>query len=249
MLCVVTIWCQFQSRRNSGAQTAMTSPFTPPFEQLPETIPVFPLTGAIVLPDVELPLNIFEPRYLSMVTDAIKTDRIIGMIQPKASTLAGAPASDNGDIGAASLADVGCAGRITSFQETRDGRIMIVLTGLCRFRVTEELDTIGGYRRIKADWSSFRSDMSGNSAHIDTEKLLLAVNEYLTSQDIEADIQGASSSSASHIINTLTIHLPFEPPDKQSLLEAKDDTARGTLLMALCRAQQSPQNPEDTQRH
>lgn len=227
----------------------MTSPFTPPFEQLPDSIPIFPLPGAIVLPDVELPLNIFEPRYLSMVTDAIKTDRIIGMIQPKASTVPGSSTDESTDVGAASLASIGCAGRITSFQETTDGRMMIVLTGLCRFRVTQELDTIGGYRRIKPDWLPFRSDMSGSSARIETDTLLAAVNDYLTSQDIEADIQGARSSSASHIVNTLTIHLPFDPPDKQSLLEAKDDTERGTLLIALCRANQLSQNPPDSKPH
>jgi len=153
------------------------------------------------------------------------------------------------DVGASDIASIGCAGRITSFQETHDGRIMIVLTGLCRFRVNEELTTIGGYRRVRPDWSSFRYDMSGSSAHIPMEELLAAVNEYLSSQNIDADIQGAKSSSASHIINTMAIHLPFDPADKQSLLECEDDTARGALLMALCRASRETSSPDDSMRH
>lgn len=227
----------------------MSNPFTPPYEQLPDSLPIFPLPGAIVLPDIELPLNIFEPRYLSMVSDAIKTDRLIGMIQPVACTQPGGSMDGVSDVGASDIASIGCAGRITSFQETHDGRIMIVLTGLCRFRVNEELTTIGGYRRVRPDWSSFRYDMSGSSAHIPMEELLAAVNEYLSSQNIDADIQGAKSSSASHIINTMAIHLPFDPADKQSLLECEDDTARGALLMALCRASRETSSPDDSMRH
>jgi len=231
------------------AQSIMSNPFTPPFEQLPHSLPIFPLPGAIVLPDIELPLNIFEPRYLSMISDAIKTDRLIGMVQPIACTQPGGSTDDVEDVGTVQVADIGCAGRITSFQETHDGRIMIVLTGLCRFRIEEELNTIGGYRRVRPDWSEFRYDMSGSSAHIDIDELLAALNEYLTSQKIDADIHGARSSSASNIINTMAMHLPFDPADKQSLLESTDDTARGTLLMALCRASRDTDGNDDSMRH
>ncbi|NJN46224.1 MAG: hypothetical protein HC808_06820 [Candidatus Competibacteraceae bacterium] len=134
--------------------------FAPEFDQLPTTLPIFPLTGAIVLPFVQLPLNIFEKRYLTMIFDALSERRMIGMIQPK---------STDGD----DIYPIGCAGRISSFQETDDGRLLISLTGLCRFEVQEEIPTIRGYRRIIPNWHQYAEDLlrrRGESQHNRTNR-------------------------------------------------------------------------------
>jgi uncharacterized protein len=130
------------------------SPFDPKFDELPQTLPIFPLSGVLLLPRGRLPLNIFEPRYLAMTRDALAGDRLIGMVQPKP----GPDGHKAGDSGAAEIYPVGCAGRLTAFAETDDGRYLITLTGFCRFQVQEELPLKQGYRSVRVDWSGYAAD-------------------------------------------------------------------------------------------
>ena len=133
------------------------SPFIPKFSELPEELPLFPLAGAVVMPGIQLPLNIFEPRYLNMVQDALAADHLIGMIQPESETLEDAKPR---------IHRVGCAGRITSYSETSDGRIVLVITGVCRFDVLAELEMRRGYRRVKPAWERYAIDY-----HVEDDKM------------------------------------------------------------------------------
>jgi Lon protease-like protein len=190
---------------------------------LPQVIPVFPLPGAILLPRGQLPLNIFEPRYLNMIDDAMAGDRVIGLIQP-----AGGPAS------LPSLTAVGCAGRITSFAETSDGRYLITLTGVCRFRVTAELPSQGPYRQIRAAFAAFESDLSVPSGEpFDRDAFLNALKAYLERRQLEIDWDTADSAPQEALINSLSMALPFEPAEKQALLESPTLDDRCLTLTAL----------------
>lgn len=156
------------------------NPFDPAFEELPATIPVFPLTGVLLLPRGKLPLNIFEPRYLNMTLDAMGTAcRMIGMIQP----------SDSENRGKhPELYRVGCAGRITSFNESEDGRLLVTLSGICRFKIAEELELHRGYRQVKADWSAFADDLIEEpSVTIDRARLLQGLRDFFKMQGITAN--------------------------------------------------------------
>jgi hypothetical protein len=215
----------------------MTSPLEPGFEELPRIIPVFPLTGALLLPGGQLPLNIFEPRYLSMVQSALKTDqRFIGMIQPVEpnpndnSGLDGAADADNQP----KLYSIGCAGRITSFSETEDGHYTILLSGACRFRIAEELTPLDGYRRVLADYLRFRKDLwQDNEAAIDREKLLETLQAYLDSEEIDANWEAVVESPDDRLVNSLSMSCPFSPSERQALLEAPDISERNRILIAL----------------
>jgi Lon protease-like protein len=192
---------------------------------LPQVIPVFPLPGAILLPRGQLPLNIFEPRYLNMVDDAMAGDRIIGMIQPQA-----------GSESLPSLSPVGCAGRITSFAETSDGRYLITLTGCARFRLTAELPTQTPYRQVRADFALFEADLAAppvDDVGLDRDTLLDALRAYLETRGLEIDWDTAETAPPEALINSLSMALPFEPPEKQALLEAASLTDRSTVLTAL----------------
>lgn len=215
----------------------MTSSSEPDFESLPRIIPVFPLTGALLLPGGQLPLNIFEPRYLNMVQAALKSDqRFIGMIQP-----AGANPGDNFGIDETAavgdqveLYSIGCAGRITSFSETDDGHYAILLNGICRFRIAEELALCDGYRRVLADYSRFRHDLwRDNETSIDREKLMETLQTYLGSQEIDANWGAVAESSDDRLINSLSMSCPFSPSERQALLEAPDLSARSRILITL----------------
>lgn len=189
---------------------------------LPQVIPVFPLPGAILLPRGQLPLNIFEPRYLNMVDDAMAGDRIIGMIQPQA--------------GSDSLSPVGCAGRITSFAETSDGRYLITLTGCARFRLGAELPTQTPYRQVRADFAPFEADLAAppvDDVGLDRETLLDALRAYLETRGLDIDWDTAETAPPEALINSLSMALPFEPPEKQALLEADSLTDRSAVLTAL----------------
>ena len=200
-------------------------PFDPAFDELPAEIPVFPLAGVLLLPGGRLPLNIFEPRYLAMTRDAIKGDRIIGMIQPAELERPGhAPA----------LQHVGCAGRITAFSETDDGRYLITLAGIARFRVADELPGQSGYRRIRADFAPFAQDMAENpSLELDRARLLRALKGFFHQQGIKADWEQIERTTDSALITSLAMVCPFEPQEKQALLEAGTATERGRVLTAL----------------
>lgn len=192
---------------------------------LPQVIPVFPLPGAILLPRGQLPLNIFEPRYLNMIDDAMAGDRIIGMIQP-----------GPGARGLTGLSPVGCVGRITSFAETSDGRYLITLTGCARFRLASELPAGTPYRQIRADYAPFEADLApppADDAGLDRETLLDALRAYLETRGLDIDWDTAETAPPEALINSLSMALPFEPSEKQALLEAADLTDRSAVLTAL----------------
>ena len=194
---------------------------------LPQVIPVFPLPGAILLPRGQLPLNIFEPRYLNMIDDAMAGDRIIGMIQPTI-----------GPRSLPSLSPVGCAGRITSFAETSDGRYLVTLTGCARFRLASELPTQTPYRQIRADFTPFEADLSApdaDGAARDRENLLEALGAYLETRGLDIDWDTAEGAPPEALINSLSMALPFEGPEKQALLEAVSLDDRAAVLTALLR--------------
>ena len=192
---------------------------------LPQVIPVFPLAGAIVLPRGQLPLNIFEPGYLNMIDDAMAGDRILGMIQPS-----------GGPEALPALSPVGCAGRITSFAETSDGRYLITLTGCARFRLASELPTQTPYRQVRADFTAFEADLAAppvDDVGLDRETLLDALRAYLETRGLDIDWDTAETAPPEALINSLSMALPFEPPEKQALLEAVSLTDRSTVLTAL----------------
>jgi len=192
---------------------------------LPQVIPVFPLPGAILLPRGQLPLNIFEPRYLNMIDDAMAGDRLIGMIQPA-----------GGSRRLPSLSAVGCAGRITSFAETSDGRYLITLTGICRFRVAGELPSQSPYRQVRADFTSFDPDLTNpTEPAFDREVFLVALKSYLERRQLEIDWDTAEGAPQEALINSLSMALPFEPAEKQALLEALSLEDRTAVLTALMR--------------
>jgi Lon protease-like protein len=196
---------------------------------LPVAIPVFPLGGALLFPRAVLPLNIFEPRYLSMVDAALVGHRLIGMIQPAG--LVTPAMSENSPH----LAEVGCAGRITGFQETDDGRYLIALTGICRFRVREEIKHEGPYRIIRADWDAFANDLVREPALDDSarERLIAALQSYLKRGEMKADWSTIEEAPLDTLINSLSSSCPFTNPEKQALLEARTLRDRCTALITL----------------
>ncbi|WP_029009163.1 LON peptidase substrate-binding domain-containing protein [Azospirillum halopraeferens] len=206
------------------------SPFPPIPERLPETLAVFPLAGVMLLPRCRLPLNIFEPRYLAMVGDALAGDRMIGMIQPADPAARGtAPA----------LYGTGCAGRITGFSETDDGRFLITLTGVSRFTVVREVEGVCGYRRVTPAWEGFTADLdpgdpdARGSGAFDRPRLLRGLKHYLRVQGLSVDWQAIESTPDERLINSLAMICPFVPSEKQALLEAPGLGDRAKLLIAL----------------
>ena len=202
----------------------MRNPFTPNIEDLPSVIPLFPLSGAVVLPHGQLPLNIFEPRYLSMVFDALAGSRLVGMVQP----LHG----EEGDC--PDLHRTGCAGRIVSFSETRDGRILLVLSGVSRFDVEDELELYRGYRRAKISWSRFTHDLDDEEIDIDRDRLLSLAKTYLESRQLAIEWGSLDGLELRELVDTLASSLPFSSREKQGLVEALVIQDRCELLSALC---------------
>jgi Lon protease-like protein len=192
--------------------------------ELPAVLPVFPLDGVLLPPRGILPLNIFEPRYLNMIDDALAADRIIGIVQSVA----------GGDRARPRLMAVGGAGRITSFAETQDGRYLITLTGLCRFRLGDELQLQTPYRQVRADFSVFAADLQEPSEdEVDRQPLVEVLKRYLGGRDMELDWSAALAAPTEMLINSLAMALPFEPGEKQALLEAVDLEDRLRVLTAL----------------
>jgi Lon protease-like protein len=220
------------------------SPFELTYQDLPAELPVFPLSGVLLLPRGRLPLNIFEPRYLNMTGDALAApDRLIGMLQPVD------PESEEREPG---LYRIGCAGRITSFSETEDGRYLITLTGISRFRLVEEIDGRGGYRRVRAAWEDFRGDFDDVSElSIDRARLLTGLKEFFKLHGIAANWDAIEQTPDERLITSLAMICPFEPPEKQALLEAPDLAARGSLMMTLVEMAILEQNSSsgDSARH
>jgi len=192
---------------------------------LPDTIAIFPLPGAILLPRSQLPLHIFEPRYLAMVEDCLKSDqRMIGMIQPR-----------SGQGGAAGLSSVGCAGRISSFSETDDGRYMITLAGVSRFRVDHEVTGFVPYRRCKADWTDFAADLRGEETEVAFKRdaFMDKLARYLKQRNMGVDWSSLKEAEDELLVNALSILCPFAPEEKQALLEARTLTDRCRVLETL----------------
>jgi Lon protease-like protein len=191
----------------------------------PAALPLFPLAGALLLPGGQLPLNIFEPRYLRMVDDALGGERLIGMVQPR----------DGAASGRAPLYRVGCAGKITTFAETDDGRYLITLTGKRRFRVEKELKSDAPYREAEVDWSDFAADEAGDpsSEFIDRERLETAMRQYLEAEGLRTDWKVVEEAPIDALVNSLAMGCPFAPNEKQALLEARSALARAQCLIAL----------------
>jgi hypothetical protein len=192
---------------------------------LPETIPVFPLPGALLLPRGRLPLHIFEPRYLAMLDDCLKTPtRLIGMIQPYE-----APS------GPGRLHSIGCAGRLTAFSETEDGRYMITLSGVSRFRVVAEVQGFTPYRRVQANWSGFERDLGGpeRDQGFDKEDFLQVLGRFFREKGLSTDWDSLREAEDELLINSLSTLCPFSPEDKQALLEAPSLSTRRETLVTL----------------
>lgn len=193
---------------------------------LPETLPVFPLPGALLLPRGRLPLHIFEPRYLAMVEDCLKTPgRLIGMIQPRSGQAGG----EHG------LCAIGCAGRLTSFSETEDGRYLITLSGISRFRIRDEVQGFQPYRRCRVDWSPFARDTgeAEDDAGFDRPAFLTLLRRFLDARKLGTDWSGLKDAEPELLVNALSMLLPFQPEDRQALLEAPTLTDRRETLVAL----------------
>jgi uncharacterized protein len=210
------------------------NPFDPGFEQLPDTLPIFPLSGVLLLPGGKLPLNVFEPRYLAMVFDALAGHRMIGMVQPQQP---GGYAGDGmpTDDGRPPVHRIGCAGRIVSFNETEDGRLLLALSGVSRFEIVRELDLAqGGYRRVSSVFSPFRADLdhADEAVELDRERLMAALSAFFRSRNLSTDWDAVKQSADANLVTSLSMVLPFGPAEKQALLEAADSSARAKLLVA-----------------
>lgn len=200
---------------------------------LPENLPVFPLSGAVLLPQARLPLNIFEPRYLAMIEDALGKGRMIGMVQP----------TTEEDVSTPPLYSVGCAGRITSFNETDDGRILIVLTGLCRFRITAEVPTTRLYRCVKPDWTPYLGDLDdAGDSNLDRARLLDLLQTYFKKNGISVDWNVVQNTPDDVLISTVVMISPLEANEKQALLEADSLAARAGMLETLLEMAVAPQS-------
>lgn len=196
-------------------------------EDLPGVIPVFPLPAALLLPRAELPLNIFEPRYVAMIDAVLAGDRVIGMIQPD---------EDKPPVALGpSLCRVGCAGRLTSVTETGDGRYMVTLTGIARFEVVEEIVTTTLFRQCRVRADAFTDDFAPtvDESRVDRGSVLRTFRDYLDAHHLEADWESVTRASNETLVNTLAMMAPFGTAEKQALLEAPDLHARAETLVAL----------------
>jgi uncharacterized protein len=195
---------------------------------LPETIPVFPLPGALLLPRGQMPLNIFEPRYLEMVDDTLRDGRrLIGMIQPD-------PAHP-GTEDRPSLYKIGCVGRVTQFAETGDARYLLQLTGVARFRIVEELKVATAYRQCRVDFMPFLDDFVARKGEdlVDRKAVLEALTAFLKANNLKADWQGIESAPNEALVNALAMMSPYDPAEKQAMLEAPDLKTRAEILVAV----------------
>jgi uncharacterized protein len=195
-------------------------------EQVPSVLPVFPLAGALLLPRGQLPLNIFEPRYLAMVDDALKTNRIIGLIQPNSEDSSSAPPA---------LLSVGCAGRLTQFAETGDGRYLVTLTGIARFRIVEEIAALTPYRQCRVEFSGFFSDFTPRAGEeaVDRDSVLRTLRQFADANDLQIDWQSIREAPNEALVNALSMMSPYGPREKQALLEAPNLQRRAEVLVAI----------------
>ena len=204
----------------------MNKPYSGP-QDLPAVIPVFPLEGALLLPRGEMPLNVFEPRYLQMVDDAMRSHRIIGMVQP-----------DGGDEVEGlkpGLYACGCAGRITAFGESGDGRYMLTLTGIVRYRIVDELAVDTPYRQCQVDYADFASDFVPGEGEegVDRAGVIRTLRDFAKANDLTVDWRGIDAAPSDALVNALAMMSPFGPREKQALLEAVDLKSRADVLIAI----------------
>lgn len=206
----------------------MIKRFVTEYHDLPDDLPIFPLPRVLLLPRGDLPLNIFEERYLNMVDDVLKTHRLIGVIQPRAD-------SHNDNADPAAIYSVGCAGRISAFQETEDGRYLVTLTGVCRFDVVKELPRCNGYRRVVPDWRAYKGDfIPEDSVDAGRDKLLPVLRTYLEQRDMICEKWDEIPAIRDEkLVTCLSMICPFDTVEKQALLEAPDLTARAATLYGL----------------
>jgi uncharacterized protein len=196
--------------------------------ELPELIAVFPLPGALLLPRGQMPLNIFEPRYLAMIDDAFRDGhRLIGMIQPDV--------AHTRDEERPALFRVGCAGRITQLAETGDGRYILELTGIARFKVVEELSVLTPYRQCKVDFFAFADDFTARKGEdaVNREALLQVLTDFLKANNLKVDWEGVESAPNEALVNALAMMSPYGPAEKQAMLEAPDLKTRAEILVAV----------------
>jgi hypothetical protein len=205
--------------------------------ELPNKLAIFPLTGAVLFPQTQLPLNIFEPRYLQMIDEVLSSpDRIMGMIQPNLS---------KNDPNSKNLKKVGCAGRISSFSETGDGRYLVTLTGLIRFEVNNELDTTTQYRQVIADYNNYKEDLKpANVENVDRKSLLVLIKKYLEQRNLLIDWEIIEQSPTEQLINYSGVLVPFEPEEKQLLLETRSLFDRCKTLESLFQSYQFQNNQD-----
>ena len=217
---------------------------TVPQMLLPDILPVFPLTGVMLLPGTVLPLHIFEPRYRAMVEDAIDGDKIFGMIQPFT------PQDDNrgpqpgADVGSSDLYKVGCAGYIEKWEKLPDGRYFLQLKGVNRFRFDQELELQRGYRRVKASYEEYPDASLEQNWHCDRAAVLAALAAYGTANGMQVRPEQAEKFSDLELVNLLAVSLPFHPAEKQALLEASDLKDREQMLINLLRLGAAPLDPD-----
>ena len=195
-------------------------------DSLPEVLPIFPLAGVLLLPHAQLPLNIFEKRYLAMSRDALAGHRLIGMVQPVH--------PEEEDTALPAVYGSGCAGRITAFQEIEDGRYLVTLTGMQRFAVKNELEPKCGYRRVEADWTPYQSDTTRtNCLEVDRDRLKNLLKDYFHKTGLSCEWELLDETPDRHLMTALAMICPFSAQEKQALLEAKDCQARAELFIEL----------------
>jgi Lon protease-like protein len=214
--------------------------FDPAFDELPRALPIFPLEGVLLLPGGRLPLNIFEPRYLAMFDDAMASNRLVGMVQPCAECK---------DREKPKVYDTGCVGRITSFNETDDGRYLVTLSGLIRFDIVRELPP-GSYRLVEPDYKRFRGDMEEDKGAIDRARLVQVLNTYFEANSIEGDWEAIEQTSDERLVTSLAMICPLGASEKQALLESMTLTERAEALTAIMEmAAHSSDDERESKRH
>jgi Lon protease-like protein len=206
---------------------------------LPAVIPVFPLLGALLLPRGEIPLNVFEPRYLAMLSDALRGTRLIGVIQPD-------PEAEREDE--PRLMPVGCLGRITAFSEVGDGRCLMTLTGVIRFRVDKELSSSSPYRCCRVDYAPYEADLTARAGEEDVDRtaLLRTLATYLEENELQADWDSVERAPLEALVNGLAMMSPYGPREKQAFLEAPDLRTRADMLVAVAEMELARSKGETT---
>jgi Lon protease-like protein len=203
----------------------MARAFHPTVDALPSELAIFPLSGVLLLPDGKLPLTIFEPRYLNMVADSLANGRMLGMVQPS---------DDLGDGIEPPVFDTGCMGRISNLDETEDGRLLITLTGVCRFRIVRELDLIGGYRRVEPNWRPYLDDLDEPpDLSIERERLIVTLRAFSRLNNLEFNWKAIDRIADYDLSVALCMACPLEPREKQALLESETPEIRTRTLITL----------------